>query len=125
MTAPIAKERSTLCKPIAAEDLRRGDFVAVLDEIVEYPSFFWCGEDLPPHEPVRVQWKSFEPGLPLRIVDFCLPFVLAKLPCGRHRTLDIRRCQLVRLDKAFAKRACKSLGEKRKRVKRRKKKARK
>src|SRR6185312_5453292 len=33
---------STVAAVAAPEDLRRGDFVAVLSEVVELPSFLWC-----------------------------------------------------------------------------------
>jgi len=93
MTTQSTKTELRLARPLAAEDLARGDFVAVLSEVHEFPSFFWCcdTELMPPHEPVRVQWRSPEGGLPLKVVDLCLPYVFAKDPCGTHRTLDLGR----------------------------------
>ncbi len=112
MTTQLHNHETTLAKPIAGEDLRRGDYVAVLNEIIEIPSFLWCGDahTLPPHEPVRMQRQSHENGLPLRIIDICLPFVFVKQPCGQQRLVDIRRCQFVRLDRRYAKRVWKGLG---------------
>ena len=103
------QNETIIARSVAAEDLCAGDFVAILNEIYEYPSYLWQSDSfaLPPHEPVRVQWQAVEKGLPLKIVDVCLPFVLVKRPCGQHQTLDVRRCQFVRLQRRYAKRVCK------------------
>jgi hypothetical protein len=42
----------------------------------------------------------------------CLPFVLVVRPDGTAGTLDLRRVQLVKLDRAYAKLVRKSLREK-------------
>jgi hypothetical protein len=91
-------------KSLAAEDLRCGDFVGILSEVVEFPSFWWsCDPQLiPPHEPVRVHCHSNDCGIPLKVKAICLPFVFVKKPCGRHRTLDVRQQRLVRLDPKYA-----------------------
>ena len=100
-----------LAKIAAAEDLCADDYVAVLNEVIEFPSYLWDCDSfvLPPQEPVRVQRQAPDNGLPLRIVDVCLPFVFVKRPCGQHQTLDVRRCQLVRLSRGYAKRVWKTL----------------
>jgi len=101
---------SDLAKMVAGEDLRVGDFVAMLNEVVEFPSFFWCCDSglLPPHETVRIQWKARSAGEPLKVKAICLPFVLVKKAGGKCRTLDIRQCQLVKLSPRFAKKAYKA-----------------
>jgi len=100
----------TLAHALAPEEIRRGDFVTLLDEIVELPSFFWCGDAvlLPCHEPVRIRLVSSGGGIPLRVKQVCLPFVLARLPCGQHRALDVRKCRLARLGKSYARVAWKA-----------------
>ncbi len=104
-----------LARIVAPEDLSAGDYVAVLNETREYPSFLWLCDSyaLPPHEPVRIRWRSLDNGVPLRIVDVCLPFVLIKRPCGGHQVLDTGRCQFVRLSRGYAKRAWKALSRSR------------
>jgi hypothetical protein len=100
-----------VARVVAAEDLRCGDFVGILTSIVELPSFFW-GADCqvaPPHEPVRLRCRPAEGGVPLKIKAICLPFVLVRTPDGRHQTLDIRQCELVRLDAKYAQAASKAL----------------
>lgn len=104
---------TTLAKPVAPEDLRRGEYVAVLSELVEFPSFLWDGDPhtLPPGEPIAVRFRPLDNGLPLRLRDLCLPFVLVKLPCGHHRTLDVRGLQLARLQEDYAKQVTKLIRE--------------
>jgi hypothetical protein len=117
-----ANNEATLAKPVAADDLCRGDFVAVLNEIHEYPSFLWaCDTNITqPKEPVRIRWQSFDVGTPLRVIDLCLPFVFVKRPGAKYRTLDLRRVDLVRLDRSYAKRVWNAIdGRKRKRRRRR------
>ena len=103
-----AKEKAggetQVSRVLAAEDLRRGDFVSILHEIVEFPSFWWgCDPQLhPPNEPVRMQCHSSESGTPLKVKAICLPFVFVKKPCGEHRTLDVRQHRLVRLSGGYA-----------------------
>jgi hypothetical protein len=106
-TARSSGQGMTLSKTLAPEDLRRGQFVTLLNEIYEFPSFFWCDGtwSLAPEAPVRLQLLATDAGVPLKVKHVCLPFVLAKHPQGSVRTLDLRRCRLARLDAAYAKAA--------------------
>lgn len=92
----------SLARTLAPEEVRVGDFVAVLHEIVEFPSWYWDLGALPPHEPVRVAKTPEHGGVPLAVEAVCLPFVLVKSPCGAHRTLDVRANRLARVDADFA-----------------------
>ena len=98
---------ATLARALAPEDVRPGDYVAVLDEVVEFPSWYWCDEPVLTgrDEVVRVRYTPRDDALPLKVRAVCLPFVLVRDPCGRDRTLDVRRCQLARLHSAYSKRA--------------------
>jgi hypothetical protein len=100
-----------IARSLAAEDLKRGDFVSILHETVEYPSFWWgCDPQLwPPSEPVRMHCRTSDCGLPLKVKAICLPFVFVKKPCGEHRMLDIRQHRLVRLSAAYARHVWKTL----------------
>jgi hypothetical protein len=104
---------SYVARPLAAEDLRCGDFVSVLHEIVEWPSFYWPCEAqlLPPGELVRIQTRPDCSGQPLKVKSLCLPFVFVKTPPGPHRILDIRHHTLVRLTPHYARLVWKSLRE--------------
>lgn len=96
-------ECSSVAAMVAPEDLRRGDFVAVLSEIVELPSFLWTetltsGRD----ELVRVRRLPTEDRAPLQVKAICLPFVFVKLPAGQFQTIDVRLARLVKLEKCYA-----------------------
>jgi len=107
-------EKTSLAALVAHEDLRIGDFVGVLYEIVEYPSFFWCdpvSSDL--EKMVRIRCYAEEGGTPLKIKAICLPFVYVKSPEGSSQTIDVRQVQLVRLDKRYSKTVWKDLRKKR------------
>jgi hypothetical protein len=96
---------ATLARPLAPEEVRAGDFVAVLHVTYELPSFYWCAESyrIPHNEPVRLQYLPDDAGTPLKVRAVCLPFVLVKMHDGQHRTLDLRKHRLARLDRRFAK----------------------
>jgi hypothetical protein len=50
--------------------------------------------------------------MPMRVKSVCLPFVLTKCPAGEQSTIDLRKCQLARLDQGYAKRAWKAYKKK-------------
>ena len=102
---------ATLAKALAPEEIRAGDYVTPLYAIAEVPSFWWCAEAwrLSPEEPIRMRFMATCDGVPLHVQSVCLPFVLAKQPGGHSVTMDVRRCQLARLDRAFARRAWKCI----------------
>ena len=105
------REESILARTIAPEDLVRGDYVAVRDEIYQVPSYCWHHDAhvLPPQEPVRLQFHGEDRGLPLKVKAICLPFLLVKRPSGVHQTLDVRRCELLRLNRQYGRKAFKKL----------------
>jgi hypothetical protein len=95
--------RSTAAS-VAPEDLECGDSIAVLHEVVEFPSFLWC--DSVPRERgelVRVLHLPTGGGMPVKVIAICLPFVFVKSPFGHCQTLDVRQVRLVRLKKHYAK----------------------
>ncbi len=115
MSIDCTTTSTTLARPIAPDDLRRGEYVAVLHEVAEVPSFFWCCDSglLNPHEPVSITYRPLSKDrVPLKVIALCLPFVLVEHPDGEHRTLDIRGCQLARLDKEYARVAWKGMKKK-------------
>ncbi len=103
--ASTAAAEATLAKVLAPEDIRPGDFVTPLCVVSELPSFWWCGGswNLPHDQPVRVRLTSGCDGVPMRVKSVCLPFVLIKSPIGEQSTIDLRKCQVARLDLDFAK----------------------
>ena len=105
-----AAAEATLAKALAPEDVRPGDFVTPLFVITEMPSFWWNGGcwNLPHDQPVRIRLTYNCDGMPMRVKSVCLPFVLAKSPAGEKNTIDLRKCQIARLDQGYAKRAWKA-----------------
>lgn len=108
---PTADQDATLAKPLAPEDVRPGDYVAVLSEEYEYPAFAWlCDHSLTSHdEVIRLRFRPREVPGPLYVVDACLPFVFVKPPKGDGRTLDLRSVRLARLNRKYAKRVWKAI----------------
>jgi len=99
---------------VAPEDLRCGNFVAILSEIVELPSFLWLDWDRTHRgEPVRMRRIPLTSGLPWKVRAICLPFVFVESPYGKWETFDSRRAQLVRLKKSYAKTVWKKLSAER------------
>lgn len=98
-------------RSLAPEDLKRGDFVTILNEIVEWPSFLWHADPqiLRPDEPVRLMRHPDDGGTPLKVRAICLPFVFVKNPTGQQRILDVRRQRLVRLSDKYARTVWKAM----------------
>ena len=112
-TAINPKCEAYVARSLAAEDLRCGDFVGILHETVELPSYHWTcdGSLLPPDELIRIVYRPTEGGTPLKVKAICLPFVFVKHPSGQHQTLDVRRHQLVRLNGAYARLVWKTMSK--------------
>ncbi|MEP3932368.1 hypothetical protein [Rhodopirellula bahusiensis] len=100
-TTSETQSATNVATRVAGEDIQKGDFVTVLSEIFEVPSFLWNCSDvsLPPDEPVRARYTYTSNGTPYKVSVVCLPFVYAKRPRGAMACFDIRRHELVRLDR--------------------------
>jgi hypothetical protein len=101
---------STLAKMLAPEEVQAGQYVTVLHEVAEFPSFYWFCDNvfLDPEEVIRMRYLPVDGGLPLKVRSVCLPFVLVKLPTGEERPLDLRKCRVARLTQRYATRAWKA-----------------
>ena len=101
----------SLAATTAPEDLRPGEYIAVLNETWEYPSFLWSGDSglSAPDEPIRIRWRPRPAGVPLKVQAVCLPFVFLEDPQGQFRTADIRQTEFVRLHRDYARLVWKSL----------------
>jgi hypothetical protein len=99
-----SRAASTLARTLAPEEIRPGDFVALLNVTYEVPSYFWDADatSLPRDEPVRIRCLPETGGVPLKVRGVCLPFVLVKAPRGERSTLDVRKCRLAKLDASYA-----------------------
>ncbi|QDS88377.1 hypothetical protein EC9_25670 [Rosistilla ulvae] len=107
-------QRTTVAARIAGEDICCGDYVTVLNEQLELPSYLWScsATSLPPDELVRIRYMPQEAGHPLKVIGVCLPFVYAKNDRAAVVTIDTRRQQLVRLDRKCARNVWKQLSKK-------------
>ena len=103
--------QTSLATTVAGEDIVCGDYVAILRQTFEVPSYLWdsCGNGTPPGQPVQLTLIPCDAGTPLKVVAACLPFVYVRAPGGMIETLDTRRMQLVRLDRDCAKRVWKEM----------------
>lgn len=109
-----ADASSAVAASVAPEDLRQGDYVAVLSEVIELPSFLWTETLASKHdEVIRVCRLPTGARSPLKIKAICLPYVFVKSPAGDYQTIDIRLARLVRLDRAYAKTVWKRMRTKR------------
>ena len=106
---------ATLAKSLAPEEICPGDYVTLLHEVYELPSYLWFDDAAMSSrdELVRIQLVPECGGVPLKVKSVCLPFVLVKHPTGQQQTLDVRRAKLARLDTKFARVAWKSHSNKR------------
>jgi hypothetical protein len=104
---------STLAKALAPEDVRMGDFVTLLHEFTETPSYYWYTDSSleARNEVVRMRClPSADGGTPLQVESICLPFILVKHPSGEVRSIDLRRFRVARLTNNYASQAWKAFG---------------
>lgn len=96
---------------IAGEDIKPGDYVALFAETIEFPSFFWCCDttSMPKDELIRVRCIPQQSGEPFKVLTVCLPFVYAKCAQGKLVNFDIRKHQLVKLDRSNGRKIWKCL----------------
>lgn len=89
-------------KNIAPEDIVAGDFVAILRQRYEYVSYLWFRELCDPSEPVRITFlPTRNVGEPLKVLSVCLPFVAVSSKHAGKFAVDVRTCELGRLDEEF------------------------
>ncbi|MEX2219903.1 MAG: hypothetical protein WD749_14220 [Phycisphaerales bacterium] len=99
----------TVARTLAPEDIRPGAYIAVAQTVFEFFPY-WLTEAWRCPPVFRVALLSGpESGLPLRVKEVCLPFVLVQAPDGAHRTLDTRRVRLMLLSDRFGRKASKKL----------------
>ena len=110
-TSDKAAFPTTVVARIAGEDLKPGDFVTALTEMIELPSFLWCCDSAaaPKDELVRLRYLPRESGEPFKVIAVCLPFVYTKRSNGKLTTFDTRKHQLVKLDSLSGKKVWKRM----------------
>ncbi len=103
-------EEVTISKPVAPEDIRADDYVAITEDVLQFVRWE-CGAAIPGSGPElgSVLCYPIRGPEPLRVVLVCLPFVLVEDAKGKHRTLDVRQVRLTRLTERFGKKSFKRL----------------
>lgn len=105
---PVSAARS-----LAPEDIRPDQYVAVTHVVAQFLWPFSCdGADWRLPEVRKVLWMPYTQRGPLKIVEVCLPFVLARQVDGKHRVLDTRTCRLAKLSERFGRRVFRRLKDK-------------
>ena len=105
--------RTSLAATVAPEDLRCGDYVALLNEIFEFPAFLCSDSAFAEHgETIRIQLQASDAGKPLKVKAICLPFVFVKTASRKRQTIDVRQAQLVRLDRQYGRKVWKKMRRK-------------
>lgn len=94
---------------VAPEDIRRGDYLAILRQVCEYVPLFSEGKPEDGGLPRRILLLPKQGGMPLRVIEVCLPFLLVEQVDGTHTTLDARRSRFARLTEEYARLATKRI----------------
>ena len=92
----------SMSRSLPPEDIVAGQYVTVMHVVGEYLPWdcdadaAWRGV-----RPVRTLWLPDAGGMPMMVVEVCLPFVLVQRANGKHRTLDVRRHKLARVSERY------------------------
>jgi hypothetical protein len=89
-------------RSVAPEDIRRGDYIAILQQVCEYVPLFVEGGPEDGDLPRRILMLPKKGGLPLRVIEVCLPFLLVEQVDGTHATYDARGSRFARLTEEYA-----------------------
>lgn len=103
------RKASRLARPLAPEDVRRGQFVSMLFMVDEVVPLFAEPQPWRSAAPVRYQLLPCVGTTPMRVLDVCLPFVFVFGAWGGHATLDVRQHKLARVSRRFGRLAFKRL----------------
>ncbi len=106
-------DRSEAAVPLAPEDIRAGDYVAMLHEVSEYFPIFCIDESWRKSGLLRLR-ELPESVTPMRVVRVCLPYVLVQHADRKPRTLDVRRHLLARVSAPFGREAFRRYRKKKK-----------
>lgn len=111
MKKTTRQPQSSLAATLAPEDVRKGDYVALLTRTYELPSYLW--NDAFKTDVVRLRLTAPDSGRPMKVRSICLPFV--HVSCGRkkRKIVDLRTAQIVRVGKKYAKRVLKDIAKRR------------
>src|SRR5262245_52443136 len=105
-------KRESISKPVSPEEIRAGTYIAVLHIVTELlPMFCFDSEAFKRLEVKRLLRLPWNEGQPLEVQEVCIPFVLVKEPCGKLRTLDVRRYRFAQLSRSYGRRVFRMMRE--------------
>ena len=107
----IKQRDPSLAVPLAPEEIRAGDYVALLYTVYEILTGA-CGDSA--WKPIKLQKVLALPSMwdetePVRVCEVCLPFVIVENAVGDVSTIDVRRNRLARLNAGYGRRAMKRI----------------
>ena len=93
----------TVSRRLAPEDIQVGNFVTILQQVLELPTFLWLGETaaVDRERPVAYRHTPANSGEPLKVLAVCLPFVYVENTSGEPATLEVRRSELAELPASY------------------------
>lgn len=98
---------------LAPEDVRAGEYVCLHKVVYEFPGFLLCcGEEWKQKDVAQCSLLPSAGGIPMRVVEVCIPYILVETHEGKHQTLDLRRQQVARVSRRYGARAFKKLKQK-------------
>jgi hypothetical protein len=98
-----------MARAVAAEDLRAGDYIYVLGELLEMVPLLIDAERWQNPESVKLMVLPHSGLEPMKIVEVCLPVLLVKDKSGKCETLDARLFRFARLPDRFGRKVFKRL----------------
>lgn len=105
----MSSKELSMCRRLAPEDIRPGQYVAVYSVIEERLPFLCADPEVLRQGPVRIECMPIESPAPLKVVEVCLPLVLVEAPDGSHGTLDVRLVRLMTVSKRFGRKSARLL----------------
>src|SRR5262245_59639773 len=102
------KTRELFSRLLAPEEVCAGDYVCVHRILYEFPAFFFCDyEAWQDRDVLRCTMLPTGGGVPLKVIEVCVPFILVENYDGTHQTLDLRRYCIARVSEKYGERSFK------------------
>ena len=98
-----------MARAVAPEDLRAGDYIYVLGELLEVMPCLLDREQWQHPETVKLMVLPYSGKEPMKVVEVCLPVLLVKDKSGKCETLDARLFRFARLPDRFGRKVFKRL----------------